>query len=563
MRKELKLVLLCGILFILIGNTFVLSQNFNVLYDFVGNKQKKVVDKALNEITDAGKLTQEANKYYNEALSLQSNYELDEKTLQKKLAKAENKAVSLQIKADKLYASAYKSLYATCQDLLNQSAVSYGENDDLKNAASGMMNDADTKRDVAKNTKNIYEKASLLNDAAGLEAAAIDNLIAAVQIQNGITPSEPTQTYTNEPNTEYSSEPGKATTFTIPESYERGYGVQQKSENLAIDQNIISKYEEYVNDPSIPDPIVINRSGVVGVDDVSVDNARNIIHDYRYESDYTLSEQNAYTSESQSAIEDSINQLTIPDQESEGISTETYETPTDLIKEPSAKDVTREDFKPGTQKEDKERSAYNKNKYDSRAALDLSVTPQSSDITFMVQVAASRIPLTRSQVWAIFPGNFTIEVVREDGWYKYRVTGFRLYSEANRVAMESGVRDAWVLSYQQGKQVNLPDARDMTRVLESDVKRYGRKALKDQTDYYVQVIASKTRLNDDQIRQFCGVAGLCREIVEEGWFKYQIYAGTEYEKALNIKNQLAGNSFIVAYERGTKVNLHKTINKNK
>jgi len=564
MRAGLIKLYICGILIISIYKLPSLAQNFSGLYDIMTNKEKSTIDKALKEITEAGKLIQEANQYYNEALSLQSNYELDEKTLQSKLTKAEEKAISTQIKADKLYASAYKSLYEICSDILDRSAVSYGEIDELKNSATELMNNAMPKREEAENIRNPYEKASLMNDAAGYEAAAIDNLITAIQIQNGISPAEPARSDTEIPYTEEYVE--TITPSTFKSSGEVGYSskVQQKSENLAVDQNVIEKYDEYVNDASVPDPIMINRSGVVGVDDVSVDNARNIFYNYHQGDQYIFSEQYSYTPDLQAAIEDSVRQVALLDQELyEKSYDDSYETIQDRRDETKISDILGGKVKPEDQKRYKEQTPDLESFEDSRLAYDLSSTPQATNINFVVQLAASRIPLARPQLWAIYPGNYTVEVMQEEGWYKYRITGFRLFSVANRVALESGVRDAWVLSYQHDSPVDLVEAREMTRVLETDVKRYGQTALKGQTDFYVQVVASRTRLDEQQMMMFCGVAGLCREIIEEGWFKYQIFAGTHYEEAMKLKDQLNVNSFIMAYERGTKVKLYKAINKNK
>jgi hypothetical protein len=196
-----------------------------------------------------------------------------------------------------------------------------------------------------------------------------------------------------------------------------------------------------------------------------------------------------------------------------------------------------------------------------RPTLDLGTTQQVEGILFMVQIAASRIPLTRSQVWAIYKGNLTLEVFEEEGWYKYRIPGFRLFSEANRAAVSSGVKDAWVVAKLDNQNLDLLQAKDMTRVLEKDVNSYGRSAIKNETDFYVQVAASRIRFDEEKLQQFCGSADLCREIIEEGWYKYQIYAGTEYSEAQSIKSQVGSGSFIVAYERGRKIKLFKAINK--
>ena len=522
--RRFILFFLTGLLFLIACKLSVSGQNLDVLLNLIDTKQQKSVEKALNDISQAGKYTQEANEYYNEVLSLQSNFELDEKTLQKKLAKAEKQAVSLQLKADKLYASAYKSLYDICQNTISTANESGNDISSLTSTASEMMNNAKNKREEAKNIKSVIEKAGLFNDAAEMEATAIDYLITAIQVQNGTLLAGTSQYFSSETSGEAYTGEEPITAQKLPGEIDYSQSVQQKSENLAVDRNYIAIYNGYINDNSVPDPIIINRSGIVGANDISVDHARNIVFDYHYGVDYTFSEQST------------------PNQEI-----------SDFEDDSSGFSVTT-DFEPEVLGQDNlTNNPFSEDSENSRAAFDLSAVQQASDIIFMVQIAASRIPLTRAQVWAIFPGKFTVEVTQENGWYKYRVTGFRLFSEANRVAMESGIKDAWVLAYKQGKLINLTDAREMTRVLETDVKRYGYDILKNQIDYYIQILATRSRLEKDQLDKLCMSEGLCREIIEEGMYKYQVYSGTDYDKALEIREQLANDSFIVPYISGLRI----------
>ena len=120
-----------------------------------------------------------------------------------------------------------------------------------------------------------------------------------------------------------------------------------------------------------------------------------------------------------------------------------------------------------------------------------------------------------------------------------------------------------MISMYEGQLVGLPEARDMTRLVETEVKRQGRSALKNETDFYVQVAATRIKFDEEKLNQYCGGTEICREIVENGWFKYQVYAGTNYNEALSLKNQIGGDAFIVAYERGRKMELFKAINKTK
>jgi hypothetical protein len=538
------------------------SQDISGLDNLIPNNSGKI-DNALKDISEAGHLTQEANNYYNDALALQSNNELDEKTLQKKLAKTEDKAVALQLKADKLYAQAYKSLYELCLNSLKASTVSYGETGSYEASAADMVSNAAAKRKEASDTKDPYKKAELLNDAAGLDAAAIENLIFALQVQNGITPKSAIQP-------EETEEPAVQPSNTVPEKKYAQPGrtqgslssgaVERKSENLSVNQGIIEKYNDYVNDTSIPEPITINRSGVSGVRYVSMDSAISIF--YAMHTGNTLIYTPAITpdeEEQQAVIADSVGYLARTSAETtttgEKITESENITGTEGNKVSNTVSQTKTGKKETTQHEQPEVSQKK------RESVDISYSHQSTGVRFFVQIAASHAPLTRTQLWAIYPGNLSVEVVKEDSWYKYRITNFRVFSNANRVALESGVRSAFVLATEGDNRINLVDARDMTRVLESDLSRYGSTVINNGVDFYVQVAASRIRLSDDERSLYCGSANTCREIIEEGWFKYQIYAGTDYNQAVELRNRITGKSFIVAYENGTRVSLYRAMNK--
>jgi hypothetical protein len=560
----------CVVFFI--GFQFSFSQNLTGLYNLIPGNTKEV-DKAFEQITEAGKIIQEANDYYNEALELQSNYELDEKSLQKKLAKAENKALDLQLKADKLYAEAYKTLYEICLKTLKSSTVSYGEIDSYEESAASMVGEAAGKRRQASDTKNPYEKAGFLNDASGLDAAAIENLIAALQLQSGNVPETgkqddqsalPEEDYVP-PERDTILQPGiqEPSKTYLTQSENTSPVVDNRSENLAIDQAVIRKYQEYKNDPTIPDPITITRAGVSGNQDATMENAINVFYAMHTGNPMESATPTITTSDDQQkAIADSIGLLARESSKSSPV--ETHESTGNenlTLNEVSGagetgktnNDVTSK----GTTVETKNVVPTGEAKK-SREKLDMSFTAQNPGVRFMVQVAASKVPLTRSQLWAIYPGNLSVEVVEEGSWYKYRITNFRVFTDANRIALESGVKSAFVLATDGSQIINLVAAREMTRVLESDVRRYGDKAIKEGTDYFIQFAASRIRLSDEDKKSICVYAGTCREIIEEGWFKYQVYAGTRYDQALELKNQVSGKSFIVGYEKGTKIMKYRT-----
>jgi len=386
-----------------------------------------------------------------------------------------------------------------------------------------MMNNASLKRKEASGVNNPYEKAALLNDAAGMENAAIENMVLAFKAQWGEAISFPQD---EELADDYYNDQ--------EQEDHKSSDIDQISENLAIDQTVIQKYDDYIEDESIPEPIMVTRAGAVGVSEISVEEARTILHQHATGDIYATYSKPVY-SETIPADQDSL----------------IAEIPQDYI-EPVGETTIPEAF---YEEEISEKEVG----MHSREVFDISAVSQSSGVRFMVQLAASRIPITRTQMRAIYPGSLTIEVIREENWYKYRITGFRLFTNANRIAVHSGVRNAWVIATNDGMTIGLLEAREMTRVVEADVKRHGRDIIENKIDFYVQVMASKVRLSEDEIKSVCRHSANWREIIEEGWFKYQIYAGTDYQQAVTLRNGIPGRAFVVAYEAGSKQNLYKAI----
>ncbi len=505
--------------FICLWSLNSLGQSFLELQKYVDEADLLAVDKAITKIQEADKLMQVANIYFNEAIELQSNDKLNEKTLKTKITKAKDKALSMQIQADKMYSIAYQTLYEICQrNLQTLDTIKSGDYDGYVKTAENMINNAYANRKEASGINNPYEKATLLNDAAGMENAAIENMIFVFKAQSGVTTILNRSDQVSEEDFKYQLE--------VPYTHK----IVQVSENLAIDQSTVKKYEDYVTNESIPNPIMVTREGVVGLSEVTIDQARTLLLEnptgniYANYGDYGIAQPELSETNSK-------------------ISSETKEFTESDLRGVSYKDDNRELI-----------SAIEKSNQ-SREAFDISTITQYTGIRFMVQLAASRIPLTRSQVWAIYPGNATIEIVYEDSWYKYRLTGFRLFSEADRVADESGVEDVWVLAKYNGNSISVTEARERTRVMEADVNRQGRQIIENEIDYYIQIMVSQVRLSEGEMKSLHGYSDKCREIIEEGWFKYQVYAGTDYKMALSLRNEIDGEAFIVAYKAGSKRNI--------
>lgn len=495
------------------------GQEYQGLYTLLPTKAHKDLDKVFLDLDKANVLIQEANDHYQMALSLQSDTQLEEQDRVKRIAGHEKDAVKLHIKADKLYAKANEQLFKICFEQIEENSAT-AMNEDVTSAQT-LMNDAQVKRGDAGSTNNPYQKAALLNEAAEMERNAIENLILVMQGKSvqALPPVTDLSEYSD------LAQESPASTYSVS-------NVSPSNQNVVLNNEQIAMYEAYVSDPSRPDPFIYDPRYVTSDDSLRMEVIREFFSAYnQYGNDETITAAEAATEVTQEVdisdyAETSPEELTmaatIYSQETAtdiSVSTKSEETAATVPVAPTYEPV-KQIFAPG--------------------------------VRFMVQIAASRAPLTRTHLNAILSGNHTVEVVYEDNWYKYRVTGFRLFSEANEFARKSGVDDAWVLSTNEGSYIPLPGAREKTRSLEAEVKVNGLNSIPGFVDYYVQVAAARLPLGDDLRKNLCP-DNACRMIIEEGWFKYQLYAGTSFQDAAKLIEDLNQKAFIVAYSNGRKI----------
>lgn len=185
-------------------------------------------------------------------------------------------------------------------------------------------------------------------------------------------------------------------------------------------------------------------------------------------------------------------------------------------------------------------------------------SPEIEGLIFRVQVAASHVSLNKGQLARIYSGNYPVELIEEDGWYKYQILGVRLFSDAIRIIRDSGVKGAFVVAYDNDSRIDLLDAVKKSRKIEKEVQSYGRRRTVKDIEFFVQVAASQVPLRQNELMRIYPGSYQTTLIFEEGWYKYRIKAGTSYEEALKIKEGCGvDKAFIVAYDRALKIPLYQ------
>jgi hypothetical protein len=80
-------------------------------------------------------------------------------------------------------------------------------------------------------------------------------------------------------------------------------------------------------------------------------------------------------------------------------------------------------------------------------------------ITFVVQIAAHIEPIPQAELNAIYRGEIKINMVREDGWYKYYLGPYRSFEEADKVMKSIGRRNMFIAAYMDGRRIGINEAR--------------------------------------------------------------------------------------------------------
>lgn len=176
-----------------------------------------------------------------------------------------------------------------------------------------------------------------------------------------------------------------------------------------------------------------------------------------------------------------------------------------------------------------------------------------SDIYFVVQIAASKSPMSSQQLQRVYDGNKEIKLREEEDWYKYQIGRTNEYEQAKETLRETNVQGAFIVPYKGNEKLTL-----------WQVLREQRTWSSKDLIFVVQIAASVSSLNDKQIQEIYNGTKKVKEIREGTWYKYQIEAGPTYDDARRLKNLLKiPGAFAVAYKNGQKIDIRKAINMTK
>jgi hypothetical protein len=589
----------------------------------------KKLDKADGYKVEAEKLIEEANRLNMEVFTVQADPNLDEKAIAKKSAQLESQAQQKQVQASALYEKCNEIKFVLYKHYLDEFWKDHvGEESNfintklLEEQASDNYFQAISYRIEAKKMDNGFARVEKLTEANNLEIQALQKQITALGTYYGIgervseqTPSDgelpitPTSQPVDEMQGAYlpaENVPDRPDEKTLPGQIE-------------INQPMIDTYNRYMSTGQYTDT-TLSTGEIAGATTFDADKMLQLWYEYSYgrDSSQALPELEANADSLQINGKEQLAGQIQPTGHAEteiGIVTDENRgllVPTDdeviyrvqlaanraeltqralsnmyygnmnveMINENgwykySVGDFTSYDeaskFRKSSGIKNAFVVAYRKGTRFKPGTSDKAELPQGTNISvseqrvppgliFRIQVAASRVTLTVGQLERIYQGKYPVEMISEDGWYKYQLMGVRLYSDALQIVRNITTTGTFIVAYENGLKIRLADAVRKNKETENTVKIHGRQGNIQEIEFHLQLAASKIAMSPDERKALYGGSELVSVIYENGWYKYHLKAGNSAEMAAQFKQSCGiDKAFIVAYQRAAKITLNQAI----
>ncbi|PJA08982.1 MAG: hypothetical protein COX70_02560 [Flavobacteriales bacterium CG_4_10_14_0_2_um_filter_32_8] len=176
----------------------------------------------------------------------------------------------------------------------------------------------------------------------------------------------------------------------------------------------------------------------------------------------------------------------------------------------------------------------------------------SAGLIFRVQLGAFSKRLPKSYLNGL---KNVMEIKADDGLYKYLYTGsFKTMEEAASkkidLAIDYGVKDAFIVAYKDGKRIPLTEAGVVSSSEENVIKKEDKKYDKAKIKLKVQIGTYKNQLPTEVLSKFMEIEGVEQTPLEGGLTRYTAGEFTNFEEVEKFKNQLIqkgiGGAFIIA-----------------
>jgi len=626
-----RLISLSLISFLCLSPSILHAQDETAIRPLIEAGDLKKLDKAEAYKEDADKLIEEGNRLNMEVFSVQADPNLDEKAINKKTGQLESQAQQKQVQASALYEKCNEIKFTVYKKYLDNFWNAHaGEESNYINAklleeqSSDNYFQAASYRIDARKMDDKFAKVERLTEANNLEIQAIQKQLTALGIYQGIgeTAAEVAPAEEEVPAAPVGKPIEKDTIAQTPVIYTPPVSAPETTipGQLEVDQTMIDKYNRYITSGQFTDT-TLSTGKIAGLTAFDADRVLQLWYDYIYghgaqETELAVAEKadtlqttaeklTAKQAETKNmeigVITDENRGLMIPADEEVIYRVQLAANRSELSQRALSRmyygnksvEMINENgwykYSVGDFNTYEEASKFRKSSGISNAfvvayrkgtkfvpgeiATEIKTstvyTPEGEQrmppgLIFRIQVAASRVPLTIGQLKRIYNGNYPVEMISEDGWFKYQLLGVRLYADAIQIIRNVTTTGTFIVSYENGTKINLAEAVMKNKELEKTVQAKGRKGIINEIEYHLQLAASRTAMNPDELKALYNGPEKISVILEDGWYKYHLKAANSPDRAEQFKQACGINkAFIVPYRRAVKISYYEAIQETK
>lgn len=182
----------------------------------------------------------------------------------------------------------------------------------------------------------------------------------------------------------------------------------------------------------------------------------------------------------------------------------------------------------------------------------LSTIPNSNEVVFRVQLGAFSKRLTENELNGL---KNVMEIKGSDGLYKYlHSESFKTVEDAAAkkisLAIDYGVKDAFVVAYKGGRRISLKDAGVATTQNENIAPQNEKTYNKENIAFKVQIGTYKNQLPTEVLSKFMELQDVDQTSIDNGLTRYTAGNFKTYEEAEKYKAEVVnsgiGGAFIIA-----------------
>lgn len=164
-----------------------------------------------------------------------------------------------------------------------------------------------------------------------------------------------------------------------------------------------------------------------------------------------------------------------------------------------------------------------------------------SDVVYKVQIVAARKQVSKRELNFIYKGNEKVIKERSGGFYRYLFGNFTSFEVAKKAQNNSGVADAFIVAYKNGKRFKTYDSTNI------NLTRNG-------ITYRIQIGTSRIPASRNQKNKMNKTNLKVQTFKSLNIYKYTIGDFSTYNEALNLKKSKGlRKCFIVKYRNGKEV----------